>query len=45
VLLVTESGGLATDFSGDANAIFGRQIVAANQTLHPQLMSRLDPLR
>jgi len=42
---VTEAGGVATDFSGDANAIFGKQVVAANQGLHPQLMSRLDPLR
>lgn len=45
VLLVTEAGGVATDFSGDANAIFGKQVVAANHPLHPQLMSRLDPLR
>jgi myo-inositol-1(or 4)-monophosphatase len=45
VLLVTEAGGVATDFSGEANAIFGKQVVAANQPLHPQLMSRLDPLR
>jgi myo-inositol-1(or 4)-monophosphatase len=45
VLLVTEAGGVATDFSGEANAIFGKQVVATNQPLHPQLMSRLDPLR
>ncbi len=45
VLLVTEAGGRASNFSGDANAIFGRQIVAANEKLHAQLLERLEPLR
>lgn len=45
VLLVSEAGGKVTDFSGDANAIFGRQIVASNQQLHPLLLSRLATLR
>ena len=45
VLLVTEAGGRVSDFSGNANAIFGRQIVASNNELHPQLLSRLELLR
>jgi len=45
VLLVTEAGGRVSDFSGNANAIFGRQIVASNHELHPQLLSRLELLR
>ena len=37
-LLVREAGGLATDFAGTDNCIFGRSIVAANSNIHPKLL-------
>lgn len=37
-LLVREAGGLATDFAGTDNCIFGRSIVAANSNIHQKLL-------
>ncbi|MBM3918311.1 MAG: inositol monophosphatase [Sphingomonadales bacterium] len=45
VLLVNEAGGRVTDFQGGNNSIFGQQIIASNPLLHPQILSRLGPLR
>ncbi len=38
ILLVREAGGVITDFAGGAEMIGRREIVCANETLHPQLL-------
>ncbi len=37
MLIVKEAGGVVTDFSGGDNALFGREMVAAN-AIHPEMM-------
>ena len=41
VLLVRESGGTATDYEGDSNALYGGEIIAANPTLHREMLAYL----
>jgi len=36
-LLVLEAGGKVTDFSGGENYLFGRQIIASNEKIHPEM--------
>jgi myo-inositol-1(or 4)-monophosphatase len=38
ILLVREAGGVVTDFSGGAEMMARREILCANEALHPQLM-------
>ncbi|QXD14942.1 inositol monophosphatase [Rhodocaloribacter litoris] len=44
-VLVIEAGGQVTDFGGDGNPVFDRQIVASNGLLHGALCEVLAPLR
>jgi len=37
VLLVKEAGGTVTDFSGGADGIFGKEIIASNTSIHSEL--------
>lgn len=37
ILLVEEAGGLCSDFSGTANMLFGKEIIAANSSVHTSL--------
>lgn len=41
ILLVEEAGGTVTDFKGEPEVIFGKQIVAGNQPIHHQMLSIL----
>ncbi|HOG46991.1 MAG TPA: inositol monophosphatase family protein [Anaerolineae bacterium] len=45
ILLVREAGGLATDYDGGANALYGREIVAANPALHAEMVGYLRTRR
>lgn len=38
VILVQEAGGMVTDFGGGKDYIFGRQLVATNQSIHKELL-------
>jgi myo-inositol-1(or 4)-monophosphatase len=40
-LLVTEAGGQVTDFKGNDNYIFGRQILATNDHIYPELAAKV----
>lgn len=40
-LLVQEAGGQVTDFRGQNNQVFGRQIVASNRLIHKELMDKI----
>ncbi|MDQ3535641.1 MAG: inositol monophosphatase [Bacteroidota bacterium] len=37
IIIVQQAGGIVTDFKGEDDALFGRQILAANQ-VHPKMM-------
>lgn len=37
IIIVQQAGGIVTDFSGQNNALFGRQIIAANQ-VHQEML-------
>ncbi|NVJ87136.1 MAG: inositol monophosphatase [Algoriphagus sp.] len=41
-LIVKEAGGKVTDFAGESNYIFGRQIVATNSRIHDEFLKELD---
>ena len=41
VILVQEAGGQVTDFTGGADYIFGRKIVATNGAIHQELLDVL----
>ena len=41
ILLVREAGGVVTDLDGGAGALDGGHILAANETLHPQVLKLL----
>lgn len=41
-LIVKEAGGIVTDFSGESNYIFGRQIVATNSKIHTEFLKELN---
>jgi len=38
-LIIKEAGGTITDFNGDDDYIFGRQIIAGNSTIHPEILN------
>jgi len=40
-LLVKEAGGMVTDFKGDVNFLFGRQIIASNKRVHGEFMEKV----
>ena len=40
-LIVAEAGGKVTDFSGGRDFIFGRQILATNESIHEEILSNL----
>ncbi|TVR37998.1 MAG: inositol monophosphatase [Bacteroidia bacterium] len=40
-LIVTEAGGIVTDFSGTKNHVFGKEIVATNQNIYNELMGKV----
>jgi myo-inositol-1(or 4)-monophosphatase len=40
-LLVRESGGMATDYEGDSNVLYGGEIIAANPALHREMLACL----
>lgn len=42
-LLVTEAGGLIGNFTGDADFLFQREVVAGNPKIYGQLVSMLSP--
>lgn len=37
-LIVQEAGGIVTDFNGESDFLFGKQIIAASSGIHPQLL-------
>jgi len=39
VLIVEEAGGIVTDFAGGNNYVFGRELVAANQFIHHEVLN------
>lgn len=39
ILLVEEAGGKVTDFSGERNAVFGRELVASGAGLHAEFLN------
>ena len=39
ILMVQEAGGQVTDFSGGGNYLFGREILATNGHIHPELQA------
>lgn len=41
-LIVEEAGGKVTDFHGERNFLFGKQILASNGTLHEQLLKAVQ---
>ncbi|MDF2156302.1 inositol monophosphatase family protein [Algoriphagus sp. CAU 1675] len=41
-LIVQEAGGKVTDFSGGGDYIFGRQILASNQSIHEEFLAELQ---
>ncbi len=41
-LIVQEAGGTVTDFSGGADFVFGRKIVASNGSIHGEFLAVLD---
>lgn len=43
-LIVTEAGGVVTDFRGGKNHVFGKEIVATNQGIHKPLMQKVKTL-
>ncbi|NBB85868.1 MAG: inositol monophosphatase [Bacteroidetes bacterium] len=45
MVVVTEAGGQVTDFSNDANALFGSQMIASNGAIHDAILDRVQPLR
>ncbi len=45
MVIVTEAGGQVTDFSNDANALFGSQMIASNGAIHDAILDRVQPLR
>ncbi len=45
MVIVTEAGGRVTDFSNDANALFGGQMIASNGAIHDAILDRVQPLR
>ena len=40
-LLIKESGGFVTDMNGGKNYVYGRNILAANQSLHADFLKKL----
>jgi myo-inositol-1(or 4)-monophosphatase len=38
ILIVEQSGGKVTDFSGGANSLFGKQLCASNGTIHQEML-------
>ena len=42
-LIVTEAGGLVGNFTGDADFLYQREVVAANPKIYAQLVSTLSP--
>ena len=44
-LIVQEAGGVVTDYDGGDDFLFGRNIVAANRQVHPQMMALIDKHR
>ena len=38
-IILTEAGGVITDFKGENDYLFGRNIVAAAQTVHEEMLS------
>ena len=45
ILLVREAGGVVTDLSGGQNAMEAGQILATNETLHPQILKILKDVK
>lgn len=39
VFIVETAGGQVTDFQGEGNFIFGRELIAASPSIHPQMLS------
>ena len=44
ILLVEESGGMVTDFSGAYRCLNSREVLASNQHIHPEMLSLFDDL-
>lgn len=42
ILLVQESGGICTDFSGKDNMLFNEEIVASHKDIHPAILSTVQ---
>tara|TARA_R110001592_G_scaffold359340_1_gene665571 strand:+ start:8003 stop:8794 length:792 start_codon:yes stop_codon:yes gene_type:complete len=42
ILLVQESGGVCTDFSGKDNMLFNEEIVASHKDIHPSILSTVQ---
>ncbi len=42
ILIVRQAGGLVSDFSGNNNYIFGKEIIASNSLIHNEFQIKLD---
>jgi len=42
--IVEIAGGKVTDFNGEKNYIFGRELIAASKTIHPEILSVIKQL-
>ncbi len=42
VLIVKQAGGLVTDFSGNSNFIFGKEIIASNKLVHNEFNLKIN---
>jgi myo-inositol-1(or 4)-monophosphatase len=45
IVLIREAGGVVSDFSGRTDGLTGREIVTANENLHPQLLKLLKSVK
>jgi myo-inositol-1(or 4)-monophosphatase len=41
-LIVQRAGGIVTDFDGGGNYVFGKEIIAANPKVHPELLQMIQ---
>jgi len=41
IILVKEAGGVATDFNGENNLLFGKEIITTNKNIFPEFLSQI----
>jgi len=42
VIIVKQAGGVVTDFKGEDDYLFGKQIIASNKKVHPEFLKKLN---